>query len=141
MSRFRAAKSEEEERESLEGAIPCNTRYSTRWARKIFEEWQTSRGNSSAVNEPTSLTVENKSDIQDLNTRLEDLRAESLNFWLIKFVQEVAKENGEAYPPRTLYSIICGLNRHLAEAKPNGGLNLVDKSDRRSIVHVVSQYL
>ena len=89
MSRFRAVKSEEEERQSLEGVIPCNTRYSTRWARKIFEEWQTNRGNSSAVNEPTSLTFENKSDIQELNTRLEDLRAESLNFWLIKFVQEV----------------------------------------------------
>ena len=32
------------------------------------------------------------------------MTAESLNFWLIKFVEELCKENGERYPPRSLYS-------------------------------------
>ena len=39
----------------------------------------------------------------------------SLNYWLTKFVMEVAKDSGERYPPRTVYGIVCGLKRHLRD--------------------------
>ena len=39
----------------------------------------------------------------------------SLNYWLTKFVMEVAKDSGERYPPRTVYGIACGLKRHLRD--------------------------
>ena len=31
-------------------------------------------------------------------------------YWLGKFVQEVVRKDGQKYPPRSLYSIIAGLN-------------------------------
>ena len=39
----------------------------------------------------------------------------SLNYWLSKFVVEVAKKSGERYPPKTVYGIICALKRCLEE--------------------------
>ena len=35
--------------------------------------------------------------VEDLT---EDFTAQSLDFWLVKFIQEAAKQNGEPYPPR-----------------------------------------
>ena len=32
-------------------------------------------------------------------------------FWLERFVLEVRKENGNLYPPNSLYSLCCGLQR------------------------------
>ena len=37
----------------------------------------------------------------------------SLNYWLSKFVMEVAKKSGERYPLKSVYGIICSLKRHL----------------------------
>ena len=41
--------------------------------------------------------------------------ANNLNYWLSKFVQEVANSEGKVYPATTLYGIICGIQRHLKE--------------------------
>ena len=43
---------------------------------------------------------------------------QELNYWLSKFVLEVRKENGEPYPPNTLYSICAGLLRYFRECQP-----------------------
>ena len=56
------------------------------------------------------------SQVQRLDTDIANMMAESLNFWLIKFVEELCKENGERYPPRSLYSIVCGIQRFLEYA-------------------------
>ena len=95
MKRFRRAKSVDEERDSVEAAVTSCTKYCTKWAYKIFEDWQLSRKNKVAIEEATALRFDNLSRMQDLNSvKLEELSAESLNFWLSKFVQEVAKKNG-----------------------------------------------
>ncbi|CAB3983360.1 Hypothetical predicted protein [Paramuricea clavata] len=57
--------------------------------------------------------------------------AETLNFWLAKFVMEVCKEDGECYPPQTLYSICCGIQRHLAEINGVNAFTILDKKDNR----------
>ncbi|KAK6167946.1 hypothetical protein SNE40_021867 [Patella caerulea] len=36
-----------------------------------------------------------------------------LNYWLGKFIVEVRKENGEEYPPKTLLSLVMGLQSFL----------------------------
>ena len=41
--------------------------------------------------------------VQSLEEKLEDLDSLSLNYWLTKFVQEVANKNGGRYPSRSLY--------------------------------------
>ena len=37
---------------------------------------------------------------------------QGFNYWLAKFIQEVANKKGGRYPPRTLYGVVCGLKRH-----------------------------
>ncbi|CAB4034352.1 Hypothetical predicted protein [Paramuricea clavata] len=61
---------------------------------------------------PFSLDLQN---LKNLETELYSMTARSLNFWLIKFVQEVCEKDGKLYPGRTVYQIICSLKRHLDE--------------------------
>ena len=43
--------------------------------------------------------------VESLETPLVEMSVLSVNYWLTKFVQEVAKPSKERYPPRTLYGI------------------------------------
>jgi len=54
-------------------------------------------------------------DVQDLTVSLEYMSENTLNFWLSKFVCEVAKQNAERYPPNSLHLLICAINCHLSE--------------------------
>ena len=54
-----------------------------------------------------------------------------MNSWLTKFVQEVAKPSKERYSPRTLYGIVAGIRRFLAEEKPGADVNPMSTSDKR----------
>ena len=64
----------------------------------------------------TNLAIENspfptdKLYVPSLDTDIANMTAESLNFWNIKFVEELWKENGEGYPPRLLNSIVCAIS-------------------------------
>ena len=59
------------------------------------------------------------------------MTAESLNFWLIKFVEELCKENGERYPPRSLYRIVCGIQRFLEDVNGTDAVRIMDKNEHR----------
>ena len=37
----------------------------------------------------------------------------TLNFWMTEFVGEIGNRSGGLYPPRSLYQIVCGINRHV----------------------------
>ena len=52
-----------------------------------------------------------------------------LNYWLSKFVTEVAKKSGEGYPLKTVYDIVCGI--YLEEKNGAEGLNPLDNCDKR----------
>ena len=54
-----------------------------------------------------------------------------VNYWLTKFVEEVAKPSKERYPPKTLYQIVCGLRRFMEENNEKLDLNPIDASDKR----------
>lgn len=130
MARFRNARSCEEEETFLERATPASTRYATRWAVKLFDEWVTAR----EIKEVKTDEVDLENDvhpIQPLTTLMEDMNATSLAFWLSKFVGEVASLHGKRYPARTLYCLVCGLNRHLLDVKGVETVNIIDKNDRR----------
>ena len=51
--------------------------------------------------------------------------------WLTKFVQEVANKNGDRYPSRSLYGIVCGLERYLEDVNGGNVLNPLDSSHKR----------
>ena len=62
---------------------------------------------------------------------LEDMDALSFNYWLAKFIQEVANKKSSRYIPRTLYGMVCGLKRHLEEVKGASAFNPLDYKDKR----------
>ena len=50
--------------------------------------------------------------VAQLSTSIEEMDAVTLNYWLSKFVMEVAKKSGERYPPNSVYGIVCGIRRY-----------------------------
>ena len=65
-----------------------------------------------------------------LSADIAGMDALSLNYWLSKFVMEVAKKFGGRYPPKTVYGIICALKRYLEEKNGSEALNPLDASDK-----------
>ena len=96
--KFRELKTADEEKALLEKSVPKSTRYRvTKWSFNIFVQWQNARLNKQAANEEAGFDVE-RDKIQRLDRNIVNKTAESLNFWLTKFVEEVCKEDGERYP-------------------------------------------
>ena len=106
MQRFRAEKSPEEEKCLLGEATPRNRAYNTKWAVKAFETWQMSRSNKTGLRESVGLGGVVLANVQDLSIPIHEMTTYSLNFWLCKFITEVAKQNGQRYPPKSLYLLI-----------------------------------
>jgi len=72
-------------------------------------------------------------DVQDLTVSLEHRSKYTLNFWLSKSVCEVAKQNGQRYPPNSLYLLICVINRHLSETGGEDGFKVLNKADKKQV--------
>ena len=115
------------------GSIPKSTAYKTKWAIKIFHEWQINRKVKVPVLDAGGAFKDygDLSKVQSLCTDLANMDANALNYWLSKFVQEVANSEGKVYPARTLYGIICGIRRHLEETVGSEALNRLDTSDKK----------
>lgn len=124
---FRKPKSYAEEEKFIKDHQPKSTQYVTKWAVKIFEEWQRER----TQKEPTVKDMPQGKVIQNLTTNIIEMSAETLNFWLVKFVSEVCKPNGERYPARTLHSIISGLQRYLHEKNGEEAISLLSNEEKR----------
>ena len=86
--RFRPPKTEEEERLLLDSTVPKNTQHNTKWAVKVFEEWQSSRRDKAPRQLASSLTALYLTNIPDLITPLGEMNAGCLNLWLSRFVEE-----------------------------------------------------
>ena len=96
---FREPKNAKEEKDYLAGCVPRATRYATKWAYKIFGAWQSSRRNKDANLVESGFKVEVDS-IQNLETSIVEMSAESLDFWLTKFAGEVCKGERRAVSPK-----------------------------------------
>ena len=66
-----------------------------------------------------------------LSADIAGMDALSLNYWLSKFVMEIAKKSGGRNPPKTVYGIICALKRYLEEKNGSEALNPLDAGDKR----------
>ena len=97
--RFRPPKTEKEEILLLSETVPKNTKYNKKWAVNVFTAWQNTRMNKKAQLETSGGNGLESTNVEDLSVPLEHMSADSLNFWLCKFICEVAKQTGERYPP------------------------------------------
>ena len=88
MEEDRGVQTEEEERLLLNSTVPKNTQHNTKWAVKVFEEWQSSRRDKAPRQLASSLTTLYLTNIPDLITPLGEMNAGCLNLWLSRFVEE-----------------------------------------------------
>ena len=86
------------------GHVPKNTEVNTQWAVRNFNEWQAdSRHPDQPCPEDILLSDSSK----------------DLSYWLQKYVLGTRKKSGEKYPPKTVYLLLCGLNRYMKGKKLN----------------------
>ena len=104
---------------AAEGVMPTNTKKNNTWAARNFSEWAETRNSSNPLNRvPDDL--------------LSCINPETVSTWLCRFVMETRQQSGKPYPPKSIYSILCGLYRI---SKSNGvPFNFLDKSDTRFVV-------
>ena len=130
-SRFRLPKSAAEEEVLANEAVQSSTKYKKKWALKIFREWQQQREMKVPILDPGGLFKDYElHKVNPVSCEIEDMDAISLNYWLTKFVMEVAKDSGESYLPRTVYEIVCGLKRHLGDKYGDEALNPLDAAKK-----------
>ena len=88
---------------------PKSTQYKDKWAFEVFRSWQGACEQKFCILDPGSMFKDyDLHHVQSLGEKLEDLHSLSPNFWLTKFVQEVANKNGGRNLPRSFYGIVCG---------------------------------
>ena len=101
----------------------------------LFRNVQRKRSTKRGILEPAgvfkSYGIEK---VQELTTPLIEMDTLSLNYWLAKFVQEVAKPHKERYPPKTIYQLVCFLRRYIAEKNPGDGTNFLDSQHMRLVI-------
>ena len=62
--------------------------------------------------------------VQSFDVPLLEMDVLGLNYWLAKFIQEVAKPSKERYPPRTMHILDCVRNTSIMEEK-NANLDFI----------------
>ena len=92
-----------------------NTEKNTKWAIEVLNKWREVRTYNNTI------------------PPLDEMDAETMNLCLQKFVIEVRKQDGQEYPPRSLYYIICGLLRFLRD-RDIYDKNFLDENDSRFAV-------
>ena len=110
--RFRVSKTSSEETGLVNDTVRPSTKNKNKWAVNIFAEWQSLREVKVPVLDCGGVFKD-----YELHKvcALSAIDVLSLNYWLSKFVKEVAKKSGQRYSPKSVYGIICSLKRHLEE--------------------------
>ena len=102
---FRVPRTVEEESALVSEARPSSTKHKDKWALEIYREWQRTRTLKFLDLEVGSVFKDNDFYLVcSVEDNLEDIDALSFNYWLAKFIQEVANKKGGCYPPQTLCS-------------------------------------
>ena len=96
--------------------VPKNTTTSTKWCVSTFNSWLRARN--------ARETEENRVPMDLLQSN----DAALINKWLTLYVAEVRKKDGSQYPPKTVYTLLTGLLRHMRSINPRCP-NFLDTSD------------
>ena len=106
-----------------EGYCPANTAKNNDWALRTFELWRVARNIKYTSDQCPSYLFETGSH-------------EKLCDWLCKFITEARKADGKEYTPRSLYLLLCALQRHIREVRPSEDTNLFQQPIFRPLKNV-----
>ena len=102
-ARFAAPVDDIQELELRGKAIPGKTKATTEWGIRVWNEWASSR----PIADPSSDAEARAAP----TTPLLEMAPNDLAYWMGKFILEVRKKDGEEYPPKSLYALICCFKR------------------------------
>ena len=68
-----------------------STQYKDKWTAEVFRTWQAACEQKFCILDPGSVSKDYY--LHRFEEKLEDLASLSLNYWLTKFVQEIANKN------------------------------------------------
>jgi hypothetical protein len=71
--------------------VPKNTRYNTKWTKRVFEEWQNNRLDKTACVDVAS-DEHDSQQIEDLTVPLAKMLVPSVAHWLSKFACEARQK-------------------------------------------------
>ena len=105
LSRFREAKTAEDEVNLVRNVVPKSTQYKNKWAYGIFEEWRRKRPVKVPIVEVAGLfKTYDFLLVESLDTPMVEMSVLSINYWLTKFVQGVAKPSKKNVTLRKPYT-------------------------------------
>ena len=116
--------------EMAKGYVPKNTSKSTNWAVNNFNEWRDERNKVFSDEQcPTDL-LDSPMDKNAL-----------LSYWLSRFLVETRQKNGNKYPAKTLYQLLCGINRYIRSIDARAP-NLIDNKEPefKELLHTTDSY-
>ena len=91
--RFRVSKTSFQENVLVNDAVPASTKYKNNWAVSIFSEWQKLREVQVPLLDCGGLFKDyDLHKVTTLSADIAGMDALSLNYWLSKFVMEIAKK-------------------------------------------------
>ena len=91
---FRPPKSVQEEDSLLVQSNLKSTQYKEKWTVEVFRTWQAACEQKFCIPDPGSVFKDYYLHrVQSFEEKLEDLASLSLNYWLTKFVHEIANKN------------------------------------------------
>ena len=97
------ALSAEEAPKRIRNAVPKSRLNKTMWSIRIFESWKNERANDNGSSEFGKFGLD-VSAVKDLKTDMLNMTADTLNFWLCKFVQKVRDKHGKHIQRRLFIS-------------------------------------
>ena len=103
-SRFGVPVTSEKLEEVRASGTLVSAQYTITWVLKVWQAWAHARNSGQFVEERKSYALEEN---------FEKMAVESITFWLPKFVIEVRRADGNHYPPNSIYSLCCALQRSL----------------------------
>ena len=106
--------------------VPKSTLRTTKWAVDIFDQWIGARLSSGSKVPPDNL--------------LRSQDGKIVCEWLCRFFTEVRKADGDLYCPRSLSSILAGLQRHMQSTSPYS-LKIQDTEGDFKPLHVLLENL
>ncbi|XP_013380784.1 zinc finger MYM-type protein 2 [Lingula anatina] len=116
--RFAIPVTDEEMELRSKASLPKNTLRRNMWALNTWNKWAVARNNTRLHGYQGNDIAINKWNKK--KKPLTNLSDEELQYWISKFILEVRKENGTEYPPRTLLSLVMGLQSYIRTESKRG---------------------
>jgi hypothetical protein len=85
--------------------MPKNSANSSKWAMNNLKEWLNEHNDKNPVKCPISILSATCS-------------KDVLNQWLCVYINETRNQNGEPYPPKSIYALLCGILREMRIKNP-----------------------